>query len=152
MQGFHFQFNDGVSRNQSIHLIQQVDFQICVYASPAIDLLYFLSTSLSPDVIENQKDVLLDEYLHILSTTMKQLNCETQPPTKDVLKATLKRRAAYGMIASFKVLPIVLCSKSEAKDFNEILGTVSPGFKSESYKKLMIKRLPLYDEWGLLDL
>jgi len=121
-----------------------VDFQICVYTSPAIDLLYFLSTSPSPDVIENQKNILLDEYLGTLSTTMKQLNCETQPPTKDELKASLKRRTAYGMIASFTVLPLVLCSKSEAKDF--------PGLKSESYKKLMIKRLPLYDDWGLLDL
>jgi len=132
-----------------------VDFQICVYTSPAVDLLYFLSTSPSPDVIENQKNVLLDEYLGTLSTTMKQLNCETQPPTKDELKASLKRRAAYGMIASFIVLPILLCSKSEAKDFNEILGTDAvrnPGLKSESFKKIMIKRLPLYDEWGLLDL
>jgi len=86
---------------------------------------------------------------------MEQLNCETQPPTKDELKASLKRRAAYGMIASFTVLPIVLCSKSEAKDINEILSTdnfINPGVKSESFKNLMIKRLPLYDEWGLLDL
>jgi len=86
---------------------------------------------------------------------MKQLNCETQPPTKDELKATLKRRAAYGMIVSFTVLPVVLCCKSEAKDINEIMSTdnfINPGFKSENFKKLIIKRLPLYDEWGLLDL
>jgi len=136
-------------------LILQVDFQICLYTSPAIDLLYFLNTSPSPDVIENHKDILLDEYLGTLSTTMKQLNCETQPLTKDELKTTLKRRAAYGMIASFTVLPIVLCCKSEAKDINELLGTdtfINPGLKSESYKKLMIKRLPLFDKWGLLDL
>jgi len=85
---------------------------------------------------------------------MKQLNCETQPPTKEELKATLKRRAAYGMIASFAILPIALCSKSEVKDLDEILGNdtfINP-LKSESYKKLMLKRLPLYDEWGLLDL
>jgi len=86
---------------------------------------------------------------------MKQLKCKTQPPTKDVLKATLKRRAAYGMIASFTVLPMMLCCKSEAKDLDEILGTgtiINPGFKNESYKKIMAKKLPLYDEWGLLDL
>ena len=70
------------------------------------------------------------------------------------LKAVLKRRASYGMIASFTVLPIVLCCKTEAKDLGELIneGFSNPGLKSESYKKLMQKRLPLYDEWGLLDL
>ncbi|XP_024879410.1 uncharacterized protein LOC112459515 [Temnothorax curvispinosus] len=132
-----------------------VDFQLCVYTSPAIDLQYFLSTSPSPDVIENKKDVLLNEYLSALSATMKQLGCKTQPPTIEELKATLKRKASYGMIASFSILPIVLCCKTEAKDLDEIMSSGSysnPGLKGESYKKLMMKRLPMYDEWGLLDL
>ncbi|XP_077275264.1 uncharacterized protein LOC143904443 isoform X2 [Temnothorax americanus] len=132
-----------------------VDFQLCVYTSPAIDLQYFLSTSPSPDVIENKKDVLLNEYLSALSATLKQLGCKTQPPTIEELKAALKRRASYGMIASFSVLPIVLCCKTEAKDFDEILSNGSfsnPGLKGENYKKLMMKRLPMYDECGLLDL
>ncbi|XP_018316629.1 uncharacterized protein [Mycetomoellerius zeteki] len=131
-----------------------VDFQLCIYTSPALDLLYFLSTSPSPDVVENKRDILLNEYLGTLSTTMKQLDCKTQPPTMEELKAVLKRRASYGMIASFTVLPIVLCCKTEAKDLGELItdGFSNPGHKSESYKKLMQKRLPLYDEWGLLDL
>ncbi|XP_011633621.1 uncharacterized protein LOC105424846 [Pogonomyrmex barbatus] len=143
--------NDG---NPIDHIF--VDFQLCVYTSPALDLLYFLSTSPSPDVIENHKQVLLDEYLKTLSATMKQLDCKTQPPTMEELKTTLKQRASYGMIASFTVLPMVLCCKSEAKNIDEIMskdGTfVNPGYKSESYRKLIMKRLPLYDEWGLLDL
>ncbi|XP_039313572.1 uncharacterized protein LOC105198287 [Solenopsis invicta] len=132
-----------------------VDFQLCVYTSPAIDLLYFLNTSPSPDIVENKKDILLNEYLGTLSAIMKQLNCKTQPPTMEELKATIKRRASYGMISSFTVLPIMLCCKDEAKDLDEIMSTgtfVNPGFKSETFKKIMIKRIPMYDEWGLLDL
>ncbi|KAL0100715.1 hypothetical protein PUN28_019239 [Cardiocondyla obscurior] len=132
-----------------------VDFQLCLYTSPAIDLLYFLSTSPSPDVIENKKSVLLNEYLSTLSATMKQLGCKTQPPTMEKLNAMLKERASYGMIASFTVLPIVLCCKTEAKDLDEIMSSgtfVNPGLKSENYKKLMSKRLLQYDEIGLLDL
>jgi len=131
-----------------------VDFQLCVYTSPAVDLIYFFNTSPSPDVIENKRDILLDEYLCTLSTTMKQLNCETQPLTKEELKAALKRRAELEMVITFTVLPVVLCNKSEVKDLNEILGNdtfINP-LKSESYEKLILKRLPLYDEWGLLDL
>jgi len=85
---------------------------------------------------------------------MKQLNCETQPLTKEELKAALKRRAELEMVITFTVLPVVLCNKSEVKDLNEILGNdtfINP-LKSESYEKLILKRLPLYDEWGLLDL
>ncbi|XP_012064009.1 PREDICTED: uncharacterized protein LOC105627334, partial [Atta cephalotes] len=132
-----------------------VDFQLCVYASPTIDLLYFLNSSISFDVIENKRDILLNEYLGTLSMTMKQLNCKTQPPTMKELKAVLKRKASYGMMTSFTTLQFMLCHKTEAKDLDEMLGTgtyVNPGLKSENYKKILIRRLPLYDEWGLLDL
>ncbi|XP_018405008.1 PREDICTED: uncharacterized protein LOC108781530 [Cyphomyrmex costatus] len=132
-----------------------VDFQLCVYTSPAFDLLYFLNSSISFDVFENKRDFLLNEYLSTLSTTMKQLNCKTQPPTMKDLKDTLKRRASFGMMSSFTVLQFMLCDKNEAVNLDEMLGTgtyINPGLKNESYKKMLIKRLPLYDEWGLLDL
>lgn len=133
----------------------QVDFQLCVYTSPAIDLLYFLSTSPSLDVIENNKKVLLEEYLSTLTTTLKELGCKTQPPTKDQLQNALKKRAAYGMIASFAVLPLVLCDTKEVKDLDEIMSTdgsyENPAYKGETYRKLMTKRIPMYDEMGLLD-
>lgn len=86
---------------------------------------------------------------------MKQLGCKTQPPTMEELKATLKRRAAFGMIAAFTVLPIVMCCKSKVKDIDEIMSSgnfSNPGLKGESYKQVMMKRLPKFDELGLLDL
>lgn len=132
-----------------------MDFQLCVYTSPAIDLLYFFSTSPSPDVIENKRDILFNEYMGTLSATMKQLNCKTQLPTLKELKATLRQRAAYGMISSFTILPIVMADKSEVKDLDEILdkeGYTNPAYKNEIYQKIMMKRIPMYDEWGLLDL
>ncbi|KMQ82301.1 hypothetical protein RF55_23463 [Lasius niger] len=88
---------------------------------------------------------------------MKQLDCKTQPPTKEELNASMKRRAAYEMIASFTVLPIILIDKNEVKDFDEINKEMNkddytnPGHKNETYKKIMMKRVPMYDEWGLLD-
>ncbi|KYQ60115.1 hypothetical protein ALC60_00842 [Trachymyrmex zeteki] len=129
-----------------------VDFQMCVYGSPALDLHGFLNSSPSPDVIENKRHFLLNEYLDTLSATMKQLNCKTHPPSMKELKAILKRRASFGMIISFTVLPYMLRCQTET-DLNEIISTgtfIYP--KSESFKQLMIKRLPLYDKWGLLDL
>ncbi|XP_011060289.1 PREDICTED: uncharacterized protein LOC105149522 [Acromyrmex echinatior] len=129
-----------------------VDFQMCVYTSPAFDLLCFLNSSTSFDVIEYKKDVLLSEYLDMLTTTMKQLNCKTEPPTMKELKAILKRRASLEMLISFTVLPYMLRCQTKT-DLNEIISTGTFIYsKNESFKQLMIKRLPLYDEWGLLDL
>lgn len=132
-----------------------VDFQLCFYSSPAIDLLYFLSTSPSVETIENNKDVLLNEYHNTLTSTMKQVGCKTQPPTMEKLKASLKERAAYGMIASFTVLPLVVCHSDDVKDFDEIMsqdgGYENPGYKGKLYRQIITKRIPMYDEMGLLD-
>ncbi|KYM76313.1 hypothetical protein ALC53_13340 [Atta colombica] len=130
-----------------------VDFQMCVYATPALDLLFFFNTCPSLDIMENKKNILLNEYLNTLLMTMKELNCKTPPPTMEELKATMKRKADYGMIIFFVVLPFMLCCKTEAKELDELWSIgINPGIKNEIYKKLLIKRLPLYDDWGLLDL
>ena len=128
---------------------------MCIYASAALDFIYLLNSSISFDVTEHKTDILLNEYLYTLSTTMKQLNCKTQPPTMKELKASIKRKISYEMVVSFIILPLLVCCKSEAKDFDEILCNntyMNPGLKSESLKEILIKKLPLYDEWGLLDL
>jgi len=86
---------------------------------------------------------------------MQQLNCKTQPPAMEELKTTLKQRARYGMIAAFTVLPLVLCHKDEVKDLDEMMGTEGSfnnlAYKNEAYRKVMTKRIPLYDKLGLLD-
>ncbi|KAG5322211.1 MOS1T transposase, partial [Pseudoatta argentina] len=97
-----------------------VDFQLCVYPSSALDLLFFLNTCSSLDVMENKKNILLNEYFSTLLATMKELNCKTPPPTMEELKATMKRKADYGMIIFFVVLPFMLCCKNEAKDLDEL--------------------------------
>lgn len=141
--------------DRELRLILQVDFQLCVYTSPAIDLLYFLSTSPSVETIENNKDVLLNEYHNTLTSIMKQVGCKTQPPTMEKLKASLKERAIYGMIASFTVLPLVVCHHDEVKDFDEMMsqdgGYENPGYKGKLYRQIIAKRIPMYDELGLLD-
>lgn len=87
---------------------------------------------------------------------MKQLGCKTQPPTMEELKAILKKKASYGMIASFTVLPIVLCEKADLRGIDEIMGKdgsfQNTSIRGKQYRKLMTKRIPMFDEAGLLDL
>ncbi|OXU23988.1 hypothetical protein TSAR_016853 [Trichomalopsis sarcophagae] len=133
-----------------------VDFQMCVYTSPAIDLLYFFNTSLADDTLLAHEDTLLHEYLRVLSSTMSEVGCKTPPPTMAELKRMLRERALYGMVASFAILPVLLVDKSEAKDLGEIMGAEgdaydNPAYKGKLYRQTMVRRLPKFDEMGLLD-
>ncbi|XP_043257352.1 uncharacterized protein LOC122400137 [Colletes gigas] len=133
-----------------------VDFQLCLYCSPAIDLHYFLSTSLSIDVYDNKRDVLMNEYLRTLCSTMKQLGCKTEPPTMDQLKKTMRERETYAFIASIFVLPVVLVDKNQVKTIDEMTpnenGIIdTPAVRNPLYKKIMLKRLVRFMELGILE-
>ncbi|KAI4475098.1 hypothetical protein M0804_014515 [Polistes exclamans] len=133
-----------------------VDFQMCVYGSPALDLQYFLSTSTNNEVYDNYQDRLIDEYYNTLCNTMKQLDCKTLPPSIKELRKSIKEREIIAMISSFTVLPYVIVDKNEVKDLNEIF-TKDGGYdgfahKNDLYRKIISKRIPYYDQLGLLDL
>lgn len=86
---------------------------------------------------------------------MKQLNCKTQPLTMEQLNDAMKKKVIYGMISSFVVLPVILASKGEEKDLDEIMspdGYDNPGLKNDVFRKVITKRILSYDEMGLLDL
>lgn len=132
-----------------------VDFQMCVYTTPALDLLYFFNTSANEEVFEHSMDRLLQEYYETLTSTMKQLGCETVPPTIEELRNDMKKAEIVAMTSSFTVLPLVVMDKSEARDLNEIMKNGAhdnPAYSGEIYRKVIRKRLPIYDRLGLMDL
>ena len=133
-----------------------MDFQLCNYNSPTMDLLYFFNTSLTEDTLVANRDRLLDEYLKCLSSTMSRLGCRTAAPSRAELEAAMQKYAIVGMIACFAVLPMMLVDKSEVKDLGEIFGEEegqfsNPAYAGKSYRRIMVKRLPKFDEMGLLD-
>ncbi|XP_076279923.1 uncharacterized protein LOC143208890 isoform X1 [Lasioglossum baleicum] len=134
-----------------------VDFQACFYSTPATDLQYFLNTSPSEEVYENHMNDLIVQYVHTLTSTMKRLNCKTPPPTMDDINRCMKERGIYGLISSITVLPFVLVDKSQAKDIDKLLPSANgasdnPGYRSAAYRRVMTRRLPKFDDMGLLDL
>lgn len=131
-----------------------VDLQLSCYTSPAVDLLYFLSNSLTQELYETKVDVLLEEYLKTLSSVMKRLGCKTSPPTMDELKQSMKERGLYGMIVSTCFLPIMITDKSEVMDMNDLLKSEnmsSPWIKSPQFRKILTRRLPKFLEMGYFD-
>ncbi|KZC10407.1 PREDICTED: uncharacterized protein LOC107188541 [Dufourea novaeangliae] len=133
-----------------------VDFQLCVYNSPVLDLIYFITTSMFSIEDDIDMERLLLEYVELLTHHMAQLNCKTAPPTLDEIKQCKKNREFLGLIYAMTALPIMLVDKSEAKDIDEMIPkdgeAANHTYKNSLYKQVMIKRLPKYDEMGLLDI
>ncbi|XP_043283582.1 uncharacterized protein [Venturia canescens] len=132
-----------------------VDFQMCSYTSPAIDLLYFLNTSISPDVDLNHRDTILKEYLNTLKESMSKFGCETRPPTMADLKKSLSEREFYGILSACTISPVVLVEKSEAKSLDEIMlpdgGYDNPGYRSPLFRQIMVKKIPEWASRNLFD-
>ena len=132
-----------------------VDFQISVYTSPAIDLLYFLNTSINEEISNNGTDSLVEEYQRTLAATMKKIGCKTQPPTLKEIQKYMSERLVYGMISSMTTLPFALVHKEDAQGLDSLLEDINnyqhPGYKNPLFQRILLKRLEKFDAAGLLD-
>lgn len=131
-----------------------VDFQLCLYCSPAVDLHYIFNTSVFEEIDENlSTEALLDEYLRTLTATMKRLNCKIQPPTLKEIKKSMNDRLVHALVSSMNILPFALTDKEDAKTIDDVLKDQfkNPGLKSPTFQKIMLIRLKKFDEAGLLD-
>lgn len=134
----------------------QVDFQLCVYGTPAIDLNYFLNTSPSEVVLCGHRDYLIDEYLKLLTATMRRIGCKAQPPSMSKLKEAIRRTEIYGMLAACTILPIVLIDKKDAQNLDELMGQDESQFNNKAYEnpkymEAISRRLQQWEAMGLLD-
>lgn len=132
-----------------------MDFQVSKYTSPAIDLLHFCNVSLSDEMTDDDVDIVLRQYLTTLCETMNQIGCKTPLLTLEKLYQELKNHAVYGMVITLTILPLMLDDKSDSMLLDEIEileSTKYPCLKSARFRQILMKRLPVFDKMGLLDL
>lgn len=135
-----------------------VDFQLCYFSSPGIDLNYFLSTSPRADVRENKRDQILAGYYKNFISTLVELNVKNIPCEATFKKEVLAREY-YGFMAAVGILPIVLLDKEASKDSNlEAMGDADAGAKlrhamyfGENFQRAMKYLLPAFDRNNVLD-
>lgn len=94
-----------------------VDFQLCRYGSPVMDLLYFLFSSANQEVRENRLEELFSVYLERLNSVLEQLGCEERL-TKEQLEAELKRWRCYVFFVSYSILLAVLSDPTDLAEVN----------------------------------
>ncbi|KRT85188.1 hypothetical protein AMK59_1204, partial [Oryctes borbonicus] len=133
-----------------------LDYQLCLYTSPAIDLHYFISTSLADDVIQDMNH-LLDFYYIRLLMTLNKLKCNLkQIPSLKEFKDDFRRRSFYGLGTIVTVSSLVKADSRSDATFDEILSPNAPekGFRyhcynNNAFKNAVIRLLPIYEKLGV---
>ncbi|XP_076654906.1 uncharacterized protein LOC143360182 [Halictus rubicundus] len=136
--------------------LRLVDYQMAVYTSPAIDLLYFLNICPEFSIIYDKDDYFVELYLNTLKETMEKINCETSPPTMQQLKRALHKRRAYAVFAGVFLHLRMIGNKEDTENFTEVLqklrgNTRMDVFKNPDAVKLTMKMVPVMDERGYFD-
>lgn len=136
-----------------------VDFQMGVFASPAIDLLYFIMLSIESNIIVTKFDHIIDYYHQHLSQSLKTLGHSEIPSLKQ-LQIDILKKSFYGatqMCEGISTLQI----DHEKDDVN--LGIVDLDSEAGNlerkkilnnprYLGIIAKLIPFLGERGMLDL
>ncbi|KAK9298560.1 hypothetical protein QLX08_008151 [Tetragonisca angustula] len=142
-------------KGQPVELLL-VDYQMSVYTSPAIDLLYFLNICPEFDLKYSQDDYFLKIYLDTLEETMKNIGCKRKPPTMKQLKEAMHKRRLYAVFSGVILYLRMMVDKEDTEDFVLLFDKLSGEtrldvFKNPDAVKLTHKMIPIMNERGYFD-
>ncbi|XP_017104263.2 uncharacterized protein [Drosophila bipectinata] len=135
-----------------------IDFQYSAWGTPAIDLFYFMNSSLEFELHRDQQEQLIAFYYGIFSDTLRRLQFQQPIPSLHQFHQQLHQKKFYAAHVSMSVFGIHRNVETENADFNALMETNqrSINFKDACYKNPITSRvlrelLPVYDAEGLLD-
>ncbi|KAF3420470.1 hypothetical protein E2986_06128 [Frieseomelitta varia] len=142
-------------KGQPVELLL-VDYQMSVYTSPAIDLLYFLNICPEFDLKYTQDDYFLKIYLDTLEETMKNIDCKRKPPTMKQLREAMHKRRLYAVFSGVILYLRMMADKEDTEDFVLLFDKLSGETKLDVFKnpdavKLAHKMIPIMNERGYFD-
>ncbi|XP_063225230.1 uncharacterized protein LOC134532595 [Bacillus rossius redtenbacheri] len=136
-----------------------IDLQMVKYASPAIDLHYFLSSSLADGIRDEHEDRLLECYHQTLVDTLESVGLNAGVYSIDDLKKDYADKAHVGFHLGVMVLGAVAAEPSEAFEFDNVTaeslqdGSTNPlekTFRAKGYRPVLEKHLLYYEKMGVL--
>lgn len=117
-----------------------VDLQICSYNSPALDLHYFIVSSVQRDLRLTKLDHILQYYHGELVNNLRILGYKRDMPTLLQLQKDFLATGLFGVGTAMGTLPIVLAPQSEEAGVEMF---VSDSEASQNFKRSMYSN-PLY--------
>ncbi|XP_053671390.1 uncharacterized protein LOC128721643 [Anopheles nili] len=121
--------------DQQVDDIVLIDFQLGVYSSPAIDLLYFMFTSVNGDDRLPQMNYMIQYYHEHLVENLTFLGYEAELPLLKDLHSDVIAHSLFGFTMCFAILPICLMEKTDDASMDLMLGQDEAGiaFKVKMY-------------------
>lgn len=106
--------------NNKPSAIKMVDFAVYDYGSPYHDLLFFLFSSVQPNVLTRHFNEFLQVYYNNFSNRLKQLECDSLVQSFEEMKEEIDKEAKSEFFhIAFMVFPI-FADKSSVPDISKI--------------------------------
>lgn len=135
-----------------------VDYQMCNYNTPMLDLQYFIYSSTQHDIKMNKVDHILNFYHQELVNNLKKLGYSKQPPTLLQLQKDFLDVGNFGVVTSFGTLCTAVAPPGDDADVENFFRNdeVGDNFKRRLYSNPVYVRaiedlVPFFEMKGLLD-
>ncbi|XP_017080007.1 uncharacterized protein LOC108113809 [Drosophila eugracilis] len=135
-----------------------IDFQFCLWNSPAIDLHYFFATSLQDHLRFDHQTELVQFYYYKLVDALKKLKYSGRIPSLFDFQLQFRSRGFYAVFCSLLFEPVMQYEGKEHASIEQILSDSESGmrfkdsvYESEAVKKKLSITLRFLDQFGLLD-
>ncbi|TRY72195.1 hypothetical protein TCAL_11970 [Tigriopus californicus] len=117
-----------------------VDLALTKWASPTIDLSYFLFLSTTPDLRKAHMSDILKCYHDSLTLTLKSLDDNPTPFSLTELIEDYRKCSFFGFMMAMLMLPMILANKADVLGSEEFTGDFSDPKVIEEMNKLSIER------------
>lgn len=143
----------------TIEKVLMVDFQICQWSSPALDLLFLLIESPLLELKVSKFDEFVEFYQNNLVINLKKLGYKKKMPTLFDLEVNILQRAALSMILMTGHMSAILLEPSEESNMENMMDSGEGGtnfkkamFGNPRYIAHMMELLPFLEKKGVLDI
>uniref|UniRef100_A0A2C9GW51 CHK kinase-like domain-containing protein n=1 Tax=Anopheles farauti TaxID=69004 RepID=A0A2C9GW51_9DIPT len=149
-----FHYNE----NHAVDDILLIDYQLSFWSSPAIDLLYFMFSSVSGEHRLPKMNHLIQYYHENLIEGLQFLEYRGKMPLLKDLHSDITAHHLFGFTMSFSILPICLMEKTEDASMDLILDTDDAGiafklkmYNNPEYKRQMTEIMEYFYNMGAFD-
>lgn len=142
----------------NIKEVLMVDYQMCFWSSPVVDLLYFIIASPQIDIKINEFDTLIHHYHTHLVHTLKKLNYKKQIPSLIELHIDILKRGVFGLMNCFGIMSAVLLEPGNDCKMENMLNSDDAALKFKQrmftnprFIEHLQRLLPFFEKKGILN-
>lgn len=119
-------------QSNNVTSVKLLDFQNTKFASPVVDLFYFMWTSASEEVRKNSQRELFVVYVNELNSSLERLGCQERLSTEE-LKEDLRTYKDWVLFVLCFCLPLQMSAREDALDLSTF---TKEDFGNSKFQKL----------------